>query len=177
MRLIGRSGLSPTTQLKSIRGGGTCRLPVWSYMRCSGSGTGPFAKWPMDSCELSLTHMVYLFPICGYLAGSESLSPTLRQPIRPSSAPDTMTVTALEATASSSGNKEIILTNILLYAQLSDFKTINCIWPICYFRWILEQYVSYIPTSFRSGRPKLSTQICYVCYNLAMTLRIWAWDQ
>ena len=45
-----------------------------------------------------LTHIVYLLPSLSHLAGPKSVS------ARPSD-PDTMTNTALEATASSSGNK------------------------------------------------------------------------
>ena len=51
-----------------------------------------------------VTHMAHILPFLSYLAGSKSVS--ARLPPRPSD-PDTMTNTALEAVASSSGSEFI----------------------------------------------------------------------
>ena len=69
------------------------------------SGIGLFHSSPMGSFLLPLTHMVYLLPFLSYLAGPQK---HFRPPTRPSvhpSDPETMTISVLEATASSCGKK------------------------------------------------------------------------
>ena len=51
-----------------------------------------------------LTHKVYLLPLCSYLARSKSVSSAHPSVVRPSDL-DTITNTALEAAALSSGKK------------------------------------------------------------------------
>ena len=108
----------PTFWLKFERC--TFRPTVWEFgaHTCGWGWAHPITRLrvPIDH---TLTHVVCLLPFLSYLAGSNCVSAT-----RPSG--DTMTITAVEATASSSDNDFVIVLNVLLNCCM---LVVNVRWP------------------------------------------------